>query len=184
MPRTDPGGGSGEPQEDWIISAMKAVFVASLLAIAVQPLLFVFYMAIVPMIAGQEVPLADIASISVIVTVVAIPFVLLVGIPSALLLRRFGRLRYLPLVAIGFVFAALPIGYWRLPVGDAGYSLGGNFYGHVEPFIVNGEPTIWGLLDYAQSVLMFGLHGFVGASVFYVVFRRSSRRVTVSTQPC
>ena len=154
---------------------MRAVIVASILAIAVQPLVFLFYMAILPMIAGQEVPLAEIGSISVVVTVVAIPFVLLVGIPSALLLRRLGQFRYLPLVAIGFVFAAFPIGYWRLPSGDPGYSLGGNFYRHIVPFIVDGKPTIWGLLDYAQSVLMLGLHGFVGASVFYLAFRRSPR---------
>ena len=163
------------PGERRIFSVTKANLVGSLAAIAVQPLVFMFYMAILPIIAGQDVPLADIGSMSVIVIVVAIPFVFLVGIPSALLLRRVGQLRYWPIAALGFAFAALPIAIWRMPVGSAGYSLGGNFYGHIESFIVDGKPTIWGLLDYAQSVLTFGLHGLVGASAFYAVFRWSAR---------
>lgn len=164
------------------LRSMKTILVASLLAIAIQPLVFVFYMAILPMIAGEDVPLADIGSISIIVMVVATPFVLFVGIPSALWLRRIGHLRFLTITAIGVFLAALPIAIWRLPVGNSGFSLGGNFYGHIEPFIVEGKPTIWGLLDYAQAVFLFGLHGFVGASVFHVAFRPSPRRMIESTQ--
>ncbi len=160
---------------------MKSIIVPSLLAIATQPLFFVFNMAILPMIAGQEVPLTDVGSISVVATVVAVPFVLVVGVPSALLLRRVEHFRYWPLATIGFIFAALPIAVWRLPVGNAGYSLGGNLYGHVEPFIVDGGPTIWGLLDYAQSIFIFGLRGFVAASVFFVAWRARTRRSTDST---
>jgi hypothetical protein len=151
---------------------MRDIIAASLLAIAVQPLVFLLWVALPPLIAGADVPLAGMASTSLFAAVVAVPFVLLIGIPSALLLRRFGHLRWLQLAAIGFVTAALPIAA-NLPGGGSGYSSGGNFYGRVVDYVVAGEPTIWGWLSYAQSVLFFGLHGLIGASVFYLVWRRS-----------
>jgi hypothetical protein len=150
---------------------MRPIIAASLLAIAVQPIVFLLWIALPPLIAGDDLPLADMASTSLFAAVIAIPFVLLIGIPSALVLRRFGHLRWLPLAAIGFISAALPIAI-NLPGGDSGSSSGGNFYGRAVDYVIAGEPTIWGWLSYAQSVLFFGLHGLIGASVFYLVWRR------------
>lgn len=40
-------------------------------------------------------------------------------------------------------------------------------------FVVNGQKTFYGWLNYAQSIVIYGLHGFVGALVFYFVWRRA-----------
>ena len=151
---------------------MRAIAAASLAAIAVQPLVFLLWVALPMFVAGGDVPLADIARVSLFAALVAIPFVLLIGIPAALLLQRIGRMRWVWLASTGFIAAALPVAI-NPPGGDPGYSSGGNFYGRAVDFIVAGEPTLWGWLSYAQSVLFFGLHGLVGASVFYAVWRRS-----------
>jgi hypothetical protein len=153
------------------LGPMRAIIAASILAVAVQPAVFLLWFLLPLLLLGAELPLTDVAKTSLFAAIFAVPFVLLIGIPAALLLRRVGRFRWLYLAIVGFLAAALPVAV-NLP-GGSGYSSAGNFYGRYVSYVVAGEPTIWGWLSYAQSILCFGLHGLVGASVFYVVVRRS-----------
>ena len=111
----------------------------------------------------------DLGPISFYSVLFAAPFVLLVGVPLSLILWRIGRFRWWPLAASGALAGALFVG-WDIPGGDPGYSSGGNWYGQPVQFVVAGVPTLYGWLSYMQSILAFALHGFVGATTFYVVW--------------
>lgn len=52
-----------------------------------------------------------------------------------------------------------------------GYSAGQNWHGKYVDTYVDGVPTSYAWLTYAEGVLYFGLHGLVGALAFYAVLR-------------
>jgi hypothetical protein len=116
---------------------------------------------------GNFTQLAQVGWFSLFSSIVAVPFVILVGIPASIWLRNSGRYRWKYFAAIGFIAAALPMVLFT-PGGDPGYSSGGNFYGTPVDYIVKGVPTIYGWLSYMQGVVQFGLHGLLGATAFYI----------------
>ena len=143
-----------------------AALVSSLAALAVQPLVL-FVWAFIPfLVLGAELPWDQAGLMCLMAVLFAIPFVVLIGIPSALLLQRAGRLKWWPLALIGAAAGAVFAG-WSGPGGDAGFSSGGNWYGKPVDFVVNGEPTFYGWLSYLQSVAAFALHGLAGATAFF-----------------
>jgi hypothetical protein len=169
------------------MTKIKAVLISSLGAIVVQPLVFIASIGILMAIAGDLSSLADVARYSFFPALFAIPFVLFLGIPATLFLAHLGKLRWWLLALIGFVAASIPT-VISGPGGSPGYSSGGNWHGRYVDFVINGEPTIYGWLNHIQSVFFFGLHGLVGATVFYVLWRRSmgpnnSVRNFLSTPP-
>ncbi|MFC3552492.1 hypothetical protein ACFOLC_15920 [Lysobacter cavernae] len=149
-----------------------AILISSLAAIAVQPFVFIASFGIPLAIAGDLSSLADVARYSFFPALFAIPFVLFVGIPATLILVHFGKLRWWLLAFIGFIAAAAPIAFSG-PGGSPGYSSGGNWHGKYVDLVINGEPTLYGWLNHLESIFFFGLHGLVGATVFYVLWRRS-----------
>jgi len=151
---------------------MKNIVAAVALAIALQPLLFLAAMALPLLFAGEPVPLLDMAQVSLFTSLVALPFVLLLGIPLALFLKRQGQFRWKWLALAGFAAAALPVALLG-PGAGPGFSSGGNFHGRLVDFVVDGKPTIWGWLQWAQSTTYFGLHGVLAASAFWFVLRHS-----------
>lgn len=150
----------------------KAILLATIAATAIQPLVFIL-LFLLPMLAlGADIPAKDFFSIPLFSALFAMPFVVVFGIPSLLILRRFNRLSWLSLGSIGLIAAALPVaiyGWSDYP----GFSSGGSWYGTPVNFVIDGQKTLYGWLSYAQSILFFGLHGLTGGIVFFSVWHRS-----------
>jgi hypothetical protein len=156
---------------------MRRTAAALVLAVAVQPPLFLLWIALPFLVTWSAFPtdqLPNMASFSLFAAAVAIPFVLIIGLPTAIWLDRIGKFRWKYFAAIGFFAAAIPMACF-LPGTDSGYSSGGNFYGKPVDFIVDGVPTLYGWLNYVQGVVTFGLHGLAGATAFYLVARPHSQ---------
>jgi hypothetical protein len=124
--------------------AMPLAF-ATLAAIAVQPLvLLVWLVGPSRFLAGSLPPLTDLGAIALFTSIVATPFVLLIGLPSALLLRHHPRR-----------------GWWLAMIGLLATSL---------PVAALSSNDITSLPDLG-AVLVFGLHGLAGATAFHHAWR-------------
>jgi hypothetical protein len=154
------------------MSKFKAILLSSLGAIAVQPFVFLAWLGLPMLLHGETSQLLDVVSASFLAALFAVPFVLLIGVPAALLLAHYSKLRWWLLALIGFIAAALPIAVSG-PGAGPGFSSGGNWHGKLVKFVVDGKPTLYGWLNHIESTVYFGLHGLVGATVFYLVWRRS-----------
>jgi len=108
------------------------------------------------------------------VIVVATATALLLGIPAFLILKRFSHLNWASVSVSGALIGGLPIAFlW--PREREGYSAGHNWHGTYVDTYINGTPTNYAWLNYGESVLIFALHGLLGALVFYAVWRRCNR---------
>ena len=126
---------------------------ATLAAIAVQPMWFFAWLGVPSLLGGGSTPpLWDLAGISLATALVATPFVLLVGLPSGLMLRN-ARRRGLWLAMIGFITAALP----------------------ASADVFRGDVLSLQDLDALLPMLVMGSHGLVGALVFHAVLRAFER---------
>jgi hypothetical protein len=168
---------------------MIPVAVASLAAIAIQPLVLGIWLGVPMYLSGESVPAREVIGMAGLVTMVAAGFVLVIGIPSFLILRHLNRATAISLGTMGFLVAALPFAALGWPGNSfPGSSSGGGWHGsHVE-FVVNGMVTGYGWLNYAEGTLIYGTHGLIGALAFLFVWRRlvartigSSDRVVASS---
>jgi hypothetical protein len=150
---------------------MKAILLATIAAIAIQPIVFIVLFMLPMQVMGAGIPASDFFGFPLFAALFSAPFVVAIGIPSLLLLRHFNRLSWLSLGSIGFIAAAIPFAIYGWS-DYSGYSSGGNWYGTPVDFVINGQKTLYGWLNYAQSILFFGLHGLAGALVFFFVWRR------------
>jgi hypothetical protein len=154
---------------------MKAILIATVSAIAIQPFVLFAWFLLPALITDGHVSLSDLLGIPLFAALISVPFVIVVGIPALLLLRHFKWLSWWSLGMVGLVVAALPVAVYGWSE-YAGFSSTGNWYGTPVEFVVNGNKTFYGWLNYAQSVVFFGFHGFVGALAFFFVWRRASSR--------
>ncbi|MFZ6749353.1 hypothetical protein [Undibacterium sp. Ren11W] len=153
---------------------MKAIVLASIAAIFVQPLCFLVVFFVPTLFNGADILSMDVLRMSLFASVIATPFVILVGIPSLLILRRLNRLSSFIFAVIGFVVSSAAVALLGWPgFTYSGYSSGGNWHGRYVHFVVDGVTTTYGWLNYIEGVLMFGLHGLVGAIVLHFVWRCS-----------
>ena len=151
----------------------KAIWLSSIAAILIQPLVFLAWLGFPALLAGEPAAvLADMACVSIFAAVFAIPFVLIVGVPATLLLLRYGKLRWWRLALVGVLAATLPIATFGLSTSPV-YSSSGDWNGQFVDYVVNGERTFYGWLSYFESLVYFAVHGFIGASVFYALLRNS-----------
>ena len=146
---------------------------AVLAAIAVQPLVFVV-VALWPALIDGEVSADELLSIGLTVMAVAGAVVLLLGLPAFFLLRRLGRAGPVGLGTVGFLIPAVIVAWLGWPGGTAssGYSSGGNWHGHPVEFFINGHATLYGWLEYGESIMRYGLHGLTGALAFGAIWQR------------
>jgi hypothetical protein len=149
------------------------IWIASIAAVAVQPLVFAGRIA--PDYFASLQPFYGVGFVLLSVVVVAAAVVLILGIPTFLLLRKFQRMGWTSLAIAGFVLGALPIAALSCPHRLEGYSSGGNWHGKYVDIYINGAPTTYAWLIYGENVMYFGLHGLVGALVFYAVWRKLDR---------
>jgi hypothetical protein len=87
---------------------MIPVAVASLAAIAIQPLILGVWLGVPMYLAGESVPPREAIGMAGLVSIVAAVFVLAIGVPSFLILRHRNRATAVALGAVGFLVAALP----------------------------------------------------------------------------
>jgi hypothetical protein len=149
---------------------MRAILLATVAAIVIQPFVFIALFLLPLLAMGADISASDFFGLPLLAALFSAPFVVAIGIPSLFLLRHFNRLSWRSLGSIGFIAAALPVaisGWSEYP----GLSSGGNWYGTPVDFVVDGQKTLYGWLSYAQSILLFGLHGSAGALVFLFVWR-------------
>ena len=146
-----------------------ATLVSSLAALAVQPLVLLIWIFLPALLQGAVLPWDQLTLMTFMAMLFAAPFVLLLGVPLTLVLHRLGRLKWWPLALTGTIAGALFIG-WRGPGSDKGSSFGGSWYGSYRDFVIDGEPTFYGWLNYLQSLAGFALHGLIGPTVFYLVW--------------
>ena len=156
---------------------MKATLPA-LAAIAIQFPLFGL-LCLLPMAAtGAGIAAEDLAFFGAAILLAASATVLLVGLPVFALLRRAGRAGMASSILAGFLIGVLPVALMGWPPAGlyAGYSSGGQWFGHAVDLYRNGAPTWYAWLDYALNMARLGIQGAAGAAVFHWVWRRSSAR--------
>ena len=156
---------------------------AAVAAVLVQPLVLVVWIFLPALVEGAHFSITDIAEVMALsgyVWLFATGFVLALGIPLFLILRRINRATWPLVSAAGFTAGAIPVAIYSWPLWSSskgsysGYS-GGNWHGKYVEFTRDGEHTIYGWFSYAESVLMFGVHGLAGAIVFYCVLHKFQR---------
>ena len=110
---------------------MVPIALAAILAIAVQPLVYLAGVAAISLVSSGSVEAREFGNMAFWVCLVATPFVVLIGIPLFLTLRRFNRVTVGYMAATGFLAAALPLALLNWPgFLSAGYSSGGSWNGH------------------------------------------------------
>ena len=145
------------------------LFIAFIAAVAVQPV--VFFLRVAPDYIAYSTPMYGLGLFLVSVVVVAAVATLFLGIPTFLMLRKFAYLNWTSLSIAGLLLGMLPAALsW--PRTLEGYPSGQNWHGTYVDTYVNGVPTTYAWLTYAEGVLLFGVHGLVGALVFYAVWQR------------
>jgi len=150
---------------------MRAILLAAIAAVLVQP--FVFALGLLPLLFVHPTPnLNGLGLVFAAVLVVSVAFVVALGVPIFLLLRRLGRVSWASLSLAGFLAGAVPVALLAWPRHLEGYSSGYNWFGHAVDFYIDGVPTIYAWLSYAEGTIISGIHGLVGAVVFLAVWRR------------
>ena len=163
---------------------MKAIALASLAAVLVQPLVFALVttaLLTISLLGGATMNDGDLpmlflqlGPLSIYVVVVGAAFVVVVGIPLFLVLKRMGKLGWRSILSTGFLAAAIPFAVIALPMlrDSSGFSYGANWHGTYVQFVQNGVYTMYGWLNYLEEIVRFGIHGLAGAAAFYLVWLR------------
>lgn len=150
---------------------LLATLASILAALIVQPVVLFVWAFLPALFLPAGLPWNELPIMGLLVIAYASPFVILLGVPLTLMLHRFGKFSWWPLALAGTFAGGLFIG-WSGPGSVKGFSSGGSWYGGYREFIVDGQPTAYGWLNYLQSVAGFSLHGLIGATVFYLVWSR------------
>lgn len=144
--------------------------VATVAAAAVQPLVLLaqlapaLFFAPLPSFNGLETVLAAVVA-------AAATVVLVLGVPTFLWLRHRRRDSWRSMGLAGALISGLPSA-WFWPCQIPGFSSGGNWHGgHYVDTYVDGVPTVYAWLQYAEGTLVMTLHGLCSALVFYAVWR-------------
>jgi len=154
------------------------ISIASVAAIAVQPAFF--FARIAPDYFASSTPVYGLGLLLAAVVIVASAAVLLLGIPTFLLLRKYERVNRTTLAIAGICLGMMPTALgWPRNLG--GYSSAQNWHGKYVYTYINGVPTSYAWLNYVEDVLYFGAHGLIGALVFYVVWRHLERSAEVDS---
>ncbi len=159
---------------------MRAIGLSTIAAVVIQPVVFWAWFLLPALFYGAAVTIKDIFAMAFYVIVVAFAFVVVLGVPLFLVLRYFNRANWLHLCVSGFLAGAIPLAVYSWPSSSRfnGYSSGGNWHGRYVELFVNGAPTTYGWLSYAESVTKFGVHGVVAALIFLFVWQRLAHPVS------
>ena len=126
--------------------------------------------------------LSGLGFILISVVVVSAAVVLIVGIPAFLILRKLKHDSWVTLPITGFVLGGLSL-VFSWPKQYEGFSARMNWHGKLVATYINGNPTTYAWLGYGENVLYYGIHGLIGASVFYAVWRKLGHSITSQQAP-
>jgi hypothetical protein len=109
------------------------------------------------------------------VVVVSIGITVVLGLPAyfALKLKKWNSTINV-LVVGALIPAAIILGLELISGNGTGFSAGENFYGHYRAIIDAGRRTYWGWIKLVEQLVVFGLHGCLGAFVFHKLYIRGS----------
>ena len=113
------------------------------------------------------------------VTVVALPIIIALGLPAFHWMRgrKINSNRNM-LIGGGLIAIVLAAALtWPTYPGE-GWSSGQNYYGTYREMIINGVPTIWGWIRFAEDLVMFAIHGALGAACFRIGWLKFSRQIS------
>lgn len=148
--------------------------VAVIAAVIVQPVVGFAHVFLPYLGAREPLPYSQVLDFIGWVLVVAAIFVLLLGVPTYYLLKFYGKATKGRVSFAGFAIAAAPTIVLGWPHYMSGYSSGVNWHGSFVELYKDGVPTIYAWLTHIESIFWFGLHGFVGALVFYLLMSKNN----------
>ena len=148
------------------------------LAATIGPALFL----IGPYLYGSfQLPVADdgylwvrVKNFSLMTLMASAAFVVFLGLPAFLLLRRKQLIRWWSAIGSGFALAALPMAVFTWPLRHS-HLKGSSIINGVQT-MVDGVPTSAGWLQYAGGVGMIGGLGAIGGLCFWLVWRHEPRQ--------
>ncbi|MFZ6798289.1 hypothetical protein [Undibacterium sp. Di24W] len=153
------------------------IWIAALAAVLIQPIVMLLRLA--PDYLASPQPLNGIGLMIVAILAVASAAVLILGIPTFLALRKLGKDSWLSMASAGLILGALPnVFFW--PRQMEGYSAGHNWHGTYVDTYIDGIPTNYAWLSYAEGVFFMAMHGLAGALIFYVILRGLNRSQSAS----
>lgn len=156
---------------------MKALFIASLGSLAIQPILDLFLRTI------YAFPKIDFTLWNrpgndwMLVIIVALAHLLFLGLPIFSLLKRYQKVSLVTMVMSGLIVGLVPIAITNITsmVSCCDCTLKGSstrFIG--QTLCNNGLLTFQGWLYVASRSWLLGLHGAIGALVFYLLWLKFS----------
>ncbi|MEO9585896.1 MULTISPECIES: hypothetical protein [Marinobacter] len=150
---------------------MNSVILPSLACVA-TPAVIVTALALVLGTSGMDGPLHSMLLMTLLLT--SLHFLFL-SLPALLIIRWLSRLTLIPVLTVGFLSSTIPSAFKFWPIKDPYYSGIGRsrFFGEAVVTSVDGIPTIWGWIIYAQKLAMIGaLFGVTSALVFWFFYRK------------
>ncbi len=109
------------------------------------------------------------------VVVVSLTTIVVLGLPAYFALKFKKWNNTINILVIGVLIpSAIIIGLELVSGNGSSFSAGENFYGHYRAIIDAGQRTYWGWIKLAEQLVVFGLHGCVGAFVFHKLYLRGS----------
>lgn len=112
---------------------------------------------------------------------IALVHSLVLGLPSFLVLQKFGRANGVSAGGAGFVIGCVPVGIylWPLRLANSGSS---SWIGPERlPTMIEGVPTMAGWLIYLEMLAQFGGLGIAGGLVFWAAMKRLTPSLVGST---
>lgn len=101
--------------------------------------------------------------------IASVAYVMALGLPAFLILKRFNAIRWWSTIGMGFLLGAIPFALFtwplRYPELQTSASVGG------VQTMINGIPTLAGWLQYLAGLSSLGACGAVGALAFWLVWR-------------
>jgi len=108
--------------------------------------------------------------------IVATGHALALGLPVFLWLRRRGKANGWTSALAGFVIGCLPMSVFGFPSrSQINYSYSANMWGRLRELVVEGAPTLWGWVSYAESLATFGACGAAAGLAFWLAWHHADQ---------
>jgi chromate transport protein ChrA len=158
---------------------MKKLLIASSGALIIQPVLFLFYLGLQAFPSFTVNPWKGIGYDWLAPLFVAIPHLIIIGIPVFLLLNRYSKLSYFNVSIAGLTAGTAPLlalNIFDIVASgcDNSFILGTSEFFSDKVVCDNDFITFYGLLYVLMRSWIMGLHGIVGAVVFYILWSNPS----------
>jgi hypothetical protein len=151
----------------------KTLVLATLAALAIQPLVLLFMLVWTASLNTTWVEPGQMVQTVLVALLVATGFIVVFFWPTFFVLRRLGWFNRASAALAGFVISGAPA-LLACFIGRSfsGVSYQSTWHGQTIQMVANNQVTTAGFLLYAELVVLTGLHGLAGALAFHYVWRR------------